>query len=272
MSEVHEIKERPILFKGPLVRAILEGRKTVTRRVVKPQHWKPRRPVTGPFWGSPGYPRAANGEWGIYLNRPGGGPYLHLGHCPYGQPGDRLWVRETFWAKHDVDGEDGTVIDCGPCLDVGEKYHPGIDYCATPEALNPPKGATPHAKEEPGAWWEAPPEKWDGNSDYKGRGQWTFLPWNLYSKCPSIHMPRWASRIDLEVTAVRVERINEITAQEVLKEGYEWQHNQHGERCQSRTVGQFAESWDQINGPRGFGWDANPWVFVIDFKRIKAPE
>lgn len=253
------MRERPILFSGPMVRAILDGRKTQTRRVIA------GNPVdVTPFRGRDGEP---TGEFGLHSS-----PRVISKHvrCPYGVPGDQLWVRESFWAKHDTDSDGYSTIDCGPCLDIGAEHHPGIQYVATPE--------NPECPTEPGDWWEAPPEDWDGASDYLGKGEMVWLPWTKpFSKHPSIHMPRWASRLSLEITEVRVERLQDIDGDDVLSEGFRVDGAPiiRGARVHStpKLIEGFAAGWDQINGKRpGASWAANPWVWVVGFRRLEGPQ
>lgn len=293
------MKERPILFSGPMVRAIIEGQKTQTRRVVTPQ-WDQQADVkemsatTPEGWQTSGH----SGRWWCA----GEANSDEVVRCPYGIPGDRLWVRETFWGKHDVEyGDYGVLYSNAPCLDVGKEFHPGIDYCATPEAFNPPRGEeargrpiVKHEKEEPGTWWLAPPDKWDGtDEDHSKNGSWVFLPWPEaeYTKHPSIHMPRWASRIDLEVTGIRVERIQDITEEDAKAEGVQipvtteqcppgmcrplvnaltpYRPGPRGITQHNLYRAEFAFLWDSINGKRGFSWEKNPWVWVVSFKLLR---
>lgn len=192
--------ERPILFSAPMVRAILDGTKTQTRRVVK---GVPADLIfTGAMMKSEG--------WVDF----GGRDEHKRIHCPYGQPGDRLWVRETFSGPH--------------CMEASEG-------CAS---VPPSKWARSSR-----LWYWA-----DGNP---ADGDWT-------RPRPSIHMPRWASRITLEVTGVRVERLHDITEADAVAEG-------------ASTPGPFAvhhfmDLWTSINGAES--WNANPWVWVVEFKRI----
>lgn len=179
------MSEHPILFSGPMVRAILGGRKTMTRRVIKPQP-------------PPDLKEQLLAHGVMLINRAW---FL----CPYGQPGDRLWVREAF--KLWPNGE--------------------IFYAATPA-----------------------PEK---------RGK--FLPLGNWK--PSIFMPRWASRITLEITAVRVERIQDISEEDIYAEGClytPW--------LPSGDPLVFQNVWDSLNAKRGYGWENNPWTWVISFKRL----
>ena len=203
------MKERPILFSAPMVRAILDGSKTQTRRIVKP-------------------------KWTIY---PAADPRMTkwLPACPYGQPGDRLWVRETWQ---------------GPLLDSEE--HEAQFREDGPDAFNKPGFCAYRATDTLDAVDS------DGND----------LGWR-----PSIHMPRWASRILLEVTGVRVERLNDISKADAIAEGAPPSHPsidrvsaEYGHADFSRSW--YAQLWDQINGPGS--WDANPWVWVVEFKRVEG--
>lgn len=210
------MKERPILFSGPMVRAILEGRKTQTRRVVEPQPgngWKFEEP---PVLGRITSPHPKKGKFGVFIHRKTNYvfPESDLIVCHYGQPGDRLWVRET-WSK--------ALHGCG--VELLERWEPGREG---PFGVGAIYAATPHP--------DYKPDKWR----------------------PSIHMPRWASRITLEVTGVRVERLQEISEQDAEAEGahYEFKIARRG----------FEAIWNSISGPES--WDANPWVWVVEFRKI----
>lgn len=269
------MKERQILFSGPMVRAILDGRKTMTRRVVK---W----PILSHSDG--GKQRIFSERDVDTINELLSDRRRHPCQrikCPYGAPGDRLWVRETFWAKHEFgDCEYGRGPDLGPCLDLGPDFHPGIDYCATPEYLSPPKDGNavdPHKVCEPGVWWLSPKEGWDGKSDYMNDGEWVFLPWDGFSKCPSIHMPRWASRITLDVTGVRVERVQDISEVDACAEGVSYTGPYPAAfasgflpRPENIARREFQTLWNSINGKRaGADWASNPWVWVVEFRRVQ---
>ena len=208
-----EIKERPILFSAPMVRAILEGRKTVTRREVKK---------------SAALDCLAAGFEPAFLAQPGNSDL-----CPYGKPGDRLWARETWYCDH-------FEVMRGPYLkpddlDVSEARDDGtLVYAAD--------GLTPYEADQP--VWK-----------------------------PSIHMPRWACRILLEITDVRVERLQDITYEEAVAEGVHrdnccrmWTAYDEGGTCHKYPVPAFKDLWTGINGPDA--WDANPWVWVVEFKRV----
>lgn len=185
--------ERPILFSAPMVRAILNGTKTQTRRVVKPQ------PVAT---------RGSKKPWCSIEDL--------LKTCPYGQPGDRLWVRESGWER-----PERTPRMMREGADTWEPYYYDAD-----------------------GWID------EDHADFK---RWGFR------RRPSIHMPRWASRIDLEITAVRVERLQDISEPDAKAEGVDPQF------LLARTG--FVSLWESINGTAS--WDENPWVWVIEFKRVK---
>ncbi len=222
-------EERPILFSGPMVRAILNGRKTQTRRIVKQLVADPgcaRLLHTDPVHGVATLGHSIPDD-PVPLDVP----------CPYGAEGDRLWVRETFgleWVKEEYfwnDANGGSRSDlrwaCGG--QEGERW-----YYADGEA--------------------------PGETEHGGH----------FDKRPSIHMPRWASRINLEVTGVRAERVQEITGPNAAAEGIAASTLD----CRAEHLGRlrcdrFADLWDEINGKRdGCSWADNPWVWVVEFSRI----
>ena len=191
--------DKPILFSAAMIRALLDGRKTQTRRVLKPEPYEFR------------------GEWWI-TDRVSGDCQLddwvndRIGIGPRFAIGDRLWVREA----HAFDG-------------------PMVRYCATDDVHE------------------------------------------LRKKRPSIHMPRWASRLTLTVTDVRVQRVQEISEADALSEGVEhsqdrsrgnvigWRdYLERGGKC-GTARGSFQSLWNSLNAQRGYGWDANPWVAVYTF-------
>lgn len=182
------MKQRPILFSTEMVRAVLEGQKTQTRRIIKKQ------------------PHGA-GEWVRQLASwlfPNVNPYIKL-KCPYGQPGDRLWVRETF------------LIERSQHKDY---YEYKANYSDT----------------------------------FAGDVCWK----------PSIFMPREAARILLEVTDVRVEKLQDISEEDAIAEG----SNFYGSGYGLLTAKEIYETiWESINGKGS--WDKNPWVWVITFKSLK---
>lgn len=227
------MKERPILFNAPMVRAILDGRKTVTRRIVKPVKFYPDFGCSvgqvGGVWryGSPAALglRERGDHWSVDLK----GDVLQRmctseaygwgagAGCPYGVPGgDRLYVRETWAAPHAYDHLPPRLIP----------QDARIHYAAT--------------EDRGGLLWR-----------------------------PSIHMPRHASRITLEVTGVRVETLQDIDLADALAEGIsdtgaiilDSAGNEQG-----GPIAEYAVLWEQINGPGS--WDANPFVWCVSFSRV----
>jgi hypothetical protein len=186
--------------------------------------------------------------------------------CPYGMIGDRLWVRETFWCDNDYDGDDYSSWDCGSKLSLGKDYA-SIQYVATPECCNYPKltgaeGFTPcDGRHTHGYWWLSPPDDWDGKSDYHGKGNWIFMPTQLITKHPSIHMPHWASRITLEIINIRVERLQEISEEDAKAEGVIMK----GTTFSYKTGLKFL--WNSIHKKEN-RWESNCFVWVLTFKRI----
>ena len=218
------MKERPILFSGEMVRAILDGRKTQTRMVVKPQPSdciKVEWVEISPKKSRNSYAIATDhstGYWMPTLDGISQSPLPIL--CPYGVPGDRLWVRETL--------------------------SKGMEVCTRPKILYEATRTAMAYSNDKGI-----PEGWLG-----------FVPWRWKKdKLPSIHMPRWASRITLEIVNVRVERVQEITAKDEEAEGAPTILDNYPHQA-------FKHLWDSINAKRGHGWDANPWVWVIEFKKL----
>ena len=220
------MKERAIIFSAPMVRAILEGRKTQTRRVLKSQ----------PGCVHDGEPYWAVGGYRVWSYR-GITDVLRMGtvnpqRCPFGTVGERLWVRETW----------------GPCRGVGDSHPIAIadaTYACFPDGSQKFKSGEycHHGSPVTGSW----------PTGYKWR--------------PSIHMPRWASRITLEIAGVKVERLNEITGSDCANEGICGQigsPRSYGVVTESFAREQFQRIWESINGPGS--WDANPWVWVIEFR------
>ena len=198
-------KDRPIIFSGDMVNAILAGNKTQTRRVIKPQPW-----LIDPA-------EKEYHKWECY-----DGKNYYLIECPYGQPGDRLWVRET-WGLYNTEPKDGPV---GAMI-----FHKATD-----------------------------------GENYELRHQLWRSP---------IFMPRWASRITLEITGVRVERLQDITPIDCEAEGI------FLPLLENPTVDEalhylaaynhaYEKLWDSINAKRGYGWETNCWVWVIGFKKLET--
>ena len=223
-------KERPILFSGAMVRALLTGTKTQTRRVVKPQ---PDTAHDGePYWFIGGYR-----VWGY---RPAPAVPLRAGGnplpCPYGQPGDRLWVRETFIQGFPVD----------PLTDSLQQWDA--------DGNELPKKTWYRADNSDIGWIDD--DGWQVN-----------VPWK-----PSIHMPRAASRITLEITSVRVERLQDISEADALAEGivlqpdggYGLADTTHYHSTDPRQS--YFSLWEAINGDGSV--QANPWVWVVKFRRL----
>jgi len=242
------MKERPILFSAPMVKAILDGRKTMTRRVFKNDDSK--------RVGSRNFVHVLHGKDASVLTvkQPADAAYAGFNYstsvqtsavyfkCPYGQPGDRLWVRETWGitTPYDELRYQDNGVDCGPVwyradgsLRIDERSRADLCY---------------------------------------GRGKWR----------PSIFMPRWASRIDLKITGVRVERLNDISEDDAKAEGCTSTVEILSEEEPDGTVHavdyrglyaveRFQDLWGSINGKTpGKAWADNPYVWVVEFKRIKA--
>jgi len=195
------MKERPILFSGPMVRAILNGSKTQTRRIVKPQ------------------PEV------MY-------EYKYAKECKFGKPGDRLWVRETFtelrpWHEHDITRTHrrGLLVNAAGVQKVN---------CVEYKADATDSEDLERCRKELGYKWK-----------------------------PSIHMPRWASRITLEITSILIERLQDISEEDAQHEGVDTCLGPVP--CDTYTEA-FEYLWGTINGAES--WAANPWVWVIGFKRV----
>ena len=227
---------RPILFSSDMVRAILEGRKTVTRRVIKPQFEISLEGTECECSHEKGFWDMGGNEWacrqcgyGVIPMR--GGSWIH---APYGA-GDILYVRET-WGFN----------PCTRCANA----------CNTP-APDTYKGA-------PGCFVY--------RTDYGTTEDDTFPP-SMHKWHPSIHMPKEAARIWLKVTDVRVERLQKITLDQIEKEGIKTEHP-HVLNGQEQQYA-FSQLWDstvdKLNIDR-YGWTANPWVWVIEFERCSKPE
>ena len=231
------MKERQILFSAPMVHALLAGTKTQTRRAVKPQpphgHFFHGVCICSTHRNDEGKAVWAADESSPFLRNP------HRVRSPYGQPGDRLWVRETFQyrgASYDGHGIDESEwFRCYGAGGAADNWDP--DY--------------PHG------WWPTPHmnvKKLDAADEQEGEG---VTGW-VTKRIPGIHMPRWASRITLEVISVRVERLQDISEADAAAEGV------HTDPA-CPAYGAYQALWEQINGKGS--WDANPWVWVIDFRR-----
>lgn len=201
------MNEKPILFSPEMVRAILEGRKTQTRRVMKPQ--------------------------------PEANDWIDTPMCQYGHIGDLLWVRETWGTLPEYDSiKPSDLPNCPIYYNASQRYYPFSTIS------------------------------------------------DIGKKRPSIFMPRWASRITLMVTNVRVERVQDISEEDAIAEGI--QRFDYGadsykpEYCticfgtqelalgamHTTAKGAFSRLWDSINSKRGYSWASNPWVWIIEFERM----
>jgi hypothetical protein len=215
------MKERPILFNGPMVRAILEGRKTQTRRLINFETVGNNYGANRDCYNAVGYQTITDHSIAVI-------PWTHISlkwllRCPYGQVGDRLWVKEThirhpYWTIYRAD------LDPVEAAGIGGMY-----------------------------------------------GGWT----------PSIHMLRKHSRITLEITDVRVQRLQEISEEDAIAEGIQvlplqsesdssaWYQSAPGVH-QARTArGSYMQLWDSIYAKRGVGWIVNPWVWAVTFKEVQ---
>lgn len=200
-----ETKERPILFSSEMVRAILDGRKTQTRRVMRPQIEADEVYDTGKSFFTPDGMTSIRGA---YKGRPDCEWFRKF---PYGKARDTLWVRETW---------------------------------------KPSPGGNVFYRADPAFGLDSYEKGWK----------------------PSIYMPRWASRITLKVTGVRVERVQSIGQADAKKEGVKPLTLSDGGWVPvsgSDYVGGFRRLWDSINAKRGHSWDSNPWVWVVEFKQVQ---
>ncbi len=197
------MKERGILFSAPMVRALLAGTKTQTRRAANTGLYA----IDARFHGE----ETAARELAALSKK-----------CPYGQPGDRLWVRET-WCCDDYRVQEGPYLEVDGARDA-------LFYRADNE----------HPFESPeGKFWK-----------------------------PSIHMPRWASRILLEIVSVRVERLHECSEADANAEGWQRRPEVSADPKVHADAARdwYMDLWEQINGAGS--WAANPWVWVVEFKRV----
>lgn len=219
------MRERPIFFNGDMVRAVLNGSKTQTRRIMKVQ----------PHAGVRNSPFVKSG--------------IEDGHgkelvCPFGAVGDRLWVRETFAT---LGNEDGVAIDWDDNLVKGGGREAAHIYRASCE-------------QRPGNYglWSIPDDAfWKPHTDnMQYEGAWV----------PSIHMPRWASRITLEITSVRVERLKHVPRDRIIAEGYPAERAADGGYYDPFLW--YRDLWESIYGEGS--WQANPWVWVVEFKRVEG--
>ncbi|MGK0844625.1 hypothetical protein ACRE5O_18520 [Klebsiella pneumoniae] len=224
------MKEHGMIFNGEMVRALLDGRKTQTRRPIK---WKQTRfTEIGEREDGSKWPWSEDAEHACDFWHP----------CPFGAVGDRIWVRETFQ---------------GPLFD----YDLMDSYCKDPTPFEKPEFCVYKADGVPA------PEFYDADDELH-------CSWR-----PSIHMPRWASRILLEITDVRVERLNAISEEDAEAEGIDMEALYDSQDCydciadhnmtgRPTVTGAFKYLWESIYGEES--WKANGWVWVISFKRVEG--
>lgn len=197
------MKERPIIFNADMVRAVLDGRKTQTRRIMREQ---PEVIPKEDEFGKAGFWIPFNAGKTMVRNED-----MYIA-CPFGLKGDRLWVRETFRVHSRATDMATLVYKASEQQSWTQQTHRvPIEKCNKPAVVD----------------------------------KWT----------PSIHMPRWASRITLEITGVRVERLQDISGADMQAEGMRWRE-------------EFPCLWEAIYGDES--WQANPWVWVIEFKRVEG--
>lgn len=228
----NQIKERPILFSAPMVRAILEGRKTVTRRALKVQ---PHIDTSGNFCvGKSNYGQDLNGK---PMTR-----HFVKSHCPYGQPGERLWLRESFW--HAGEWVPTYPEDDGGAWAGTRRVH----YRADSPPPNEPNHHYPNGL---------------SNGNYSAAA-----PAKIWRARPSIHMPRWASRILLEIIDVRVERLQDISRADIRAEGLQCPPEMESDDVSPNYRDWYPAAWRELWESTGGNWHANPWVWVVEFKRV----
>lgn len=231
-------KARPILFSAPMIGAILAGRKTQTRRVL-PTRWQACdeiEPATTPTGGE------IPNRWMNHYE--GEDADVALLACPYGVVGDRLWVKETWQLVRPTDWEGNYVEAVELWDDKIPKHEPASD--ARRSRWRVWYGADLFGRDE------------DPTIVRANRKDWMVQSWR-----PSIFMPRWASRITLEITDVRVERLQSISEEDAAAEGVDPMVVLPGDVV-SHVAG-FGMLWDSINHKRA-PWDSNPWVWAISFK------
>jgi hypothetical protein len=166
---------------------------------------------------------------------------IAVAKCPYGQIGDTLYVRESF-CYVDPDMWRGHIAEC-----PSSEYWPG------------------HYED-----WIIGCRKFGIGFKADGDGESQLIAGDVKWK-PSIHMPRWASRIHLEITGVRVERLQEISEEDARAEGVNHQRWPESDPYYMTGRDAFIELWDAINAKRGYSWDSNPFVWVVEFQPIAPP-
>lgn len=224
------MRERPLLMSAPMIRAILNGRKTQTRRVIVPQ---PPEDV-GEIVVGTYHPTKVDRHGEEYPGDPVFGAYDYDGtwgvRCPYGAPGDRLWVRERWCAWALVGAGDFWRVQYAADQQTRDLY--------PPPDWNPPRVVN-----------------------------------RTMGDAPSIHMPRWASRVTLEITEVRVQRVQEITAADARAEGHPTDPSRSDDPDvhDDAAMDWYRDLWDSVNAERdggAYAWARNPFVWAISFRRI----
>jgi len=250
------MKNHPIIFSDVMVRAILDGSKTQTRRIVKPEgafHIFQFRGTTAAAGAD-----EPTGDWGWCGSERVVNKHIR---CPHGQPGDRIWVKETWrigaWREND-----GSLA---------------IDYLASEPAKTPWITVPEDAENYHGSsifekyWIQSTDDciESDLSTDDDGRYHWE-PGQSPCRKRPSIYMPRWASRITLEIIDVRVERLQDISEEDAIAEGVTW-FSSGAVECPGMPetpIDAYRSLWEKINGSGS--WDLNPWVWCISIRRIES--
>jgi len=244
------VKERPILYSTPMVQALLDGTKTQTRRVMVPQPQESYSVDYGPCGATTR--RSYGWEWkgrpdDLGVQIPGDSI---AGLCPHGLVGGRLWVRET-WRTHErpEDHVDGVLFAADGSFVPIENSREAADRWVAANHVR-------EAQSTRAARFPMPTKRATG--------------WR-----PSIHMPRWASRITLEITDVRVERAMDISDEDIVSEGIAEYAKGKGLvwSTPDRRRALWADLWDGVNlGRKGgdYAWDRDPWTWVIAFRRLEA--
>ncbi len=236
------MKERPILFSAPMVRAILDGSKTQTRRI-----WKM------PSWAEWDLQEGGHNAGMLIPQDPANKGWYSVDEvaCPYGRPGDQLWVRETWRI--------GAWDETRPAFALDYRDGPRKEWVDVPDPMCDEDAMFYRL------WQQSTDDAIKAGLQTADDGNYHWEPGQ--SPCrwrPSIHMPRWASRILLEITVVRVERLQDISVSDAIREGYDGSNPSPVDP----SIKWYADLWESIHGPGS--WAVNPWVWVIEFRRIRS--